>query len=444
MMRSTRASRRSFLKLGGAGVLAAPFITRNLLANPPSGRVRHASFGASGMAFADATSIGSHPNVEIVAVADVDSRRLAEFKKRFPDARVYEDYRVLLERERELDSVNVSTPDHMHGPIAMAALQRGLHVYGQKPLTHDIFETRRLTEIARAKNVVTQMGIQIHSAREYRMAVQLVQEGRIGKVREVHTWSNKEWGDNGPMPQRQDPVPAGLNWDLWLGVCQERPYIGDGWYHPGNWRKRLDFGTGTFGDMGCHIFDPVFKALALTAPVSVRSEGPAPNEHSWATDAIVHYRFPATKYTVPGLIPITWYDGRQRPPQEVRDLLGDHPFPDQGSILIGTEGVMVIPHIALPGLLPEEKFADFEPPAVRGGDHWHEFIDAIRGEGKTSTGFDYSGPLTEAVLLGSVASRFPKTTLEWDAANLKFTNERAANQFVRRAYRKGWEVPGLS
>src|SRR5690606_4039411 len=161
-------------------------------------------------------------------------------------------------------------------------------------------------------------------------------------------------------------------------------------------------------------------------------------------DAIVHYRFPATKYTVPGLIPITWYDGRQRPPQEVRDLLGDHPFPDQGSILIGTEGVMVIPHIALPGLLPEEKFADFEPPAVRGGDDCHEFIDAIRGEGKTSTGFDYSGPLTEAVLLGSVASRFPKTTLEWDAANLKFTNERAANQFVRRAYRKGWEVPGLS
>lgn len=444
MTRSLPTSRRAFLKAGAGSLLAAPFITRNLLAAAPSGQVRHASFGASGMAFADATSLASHPATRIVAVADVDARRLEEFKKRFPDARVYEDYRVLLEREKELDSVNVSTPDHMHGPMAMAALEQGLHVYGQKPLTHDIYETRRLTEVARDKRLVTQMGIQIHSNREYRMAVQLVQEGRIGKIREVHTWSNKEWGDNGAMPDRQDPVPAGLNWDLWLGVCADRPYIGDGWYHPGNWRKRLDFGTGTFGDMGCHIFDPVFKALALTAPVSVRSEGAAPNAHSWATDAIVRYVFPATPYTVPGTVPITWYDGKQRPPAEVIALLGEHPFPDQGSILIGTDGVMVIPHIALPSLLPEEKFADFKPPAVEGADHWHQFIQAIRGEGKTSAGFDYSGPLTESVLLGSVASRFPKTTLNWDAKALRFTNVAEANRFVRRDYRKGWEVPGLS
>ncbi|MBL9128320.1 MAG: Gfo/Idh/MocA family oxidoreductase, partial [Verrucomicrobiales bacterium] len=282
-------SRRGFLKRGAAAAVAAPFVTRHLMAAPPSGQVRHASFGASGMAFADATSIAAHPAVKMVAVCDVDSNRVAEFKKRFPEARVYEDFRKLLETEKELDSVNVSTPDHMHGPIGMSALQHGLHVYGQKPLTHDIYETRRLTEVAREKKRVTQMGIQIHSNREYRMAVQLVQEGRIGKVKEVHTWSSKEWGDNGPMPKRQDPVPKNLNWDLWVGVCAERPFVGDGWYHPGNWRKRLDFGTGTFGDMGCHIFDPVFKALALTAPTSVRSEGAAPNEHSWATNAIVHY-----------------------------------------------------------------------------------------------------------------------------------------------------------
>lgn len=443
MKRIPVTSRRSFLKLAGASALAAPFVTRGLRAAPPSEQVRHASFGASGMAFADATSLATHSKARIVAVADVDANRLAEFKKRFPEARVYEDFRVLLDREKELDSVNVSTPDHMHGPMGMAALQRGLHVYGQKPLTHDLYETRRLTEAAREKKRVTQMGIQIHSNREYRMAVLLVQEGRIGKVREVHTWSSKEWGDNGPMPQRQDPVPAGLNWDLWLGVCANRPFLGEGWYHPGNWRKRLDFGTGTFGDMGCHIFDPVFKALALTAPVSVRSEGAAPNSHSWATHAIVRYVFPATPYTVPGTIPITWYDGNQRPPEDVRNLLGEHPFPDQGSILIGTEGVMVIPHIALPALLPESKFADFQPPAVEGTDHWHQFIDAVRGEGRTSAGFDYSGPLTESVLLGSVASRFPKTTLEWDAAKLRFTNVAEANQHIRRTYRTGWEIAGL-
>lgn len=443
MNRSFASSRRSFLKAGSAAAIAAPFVTRNLIAAPPSGRVRHASFGAAGMAFADVTSLASHKNLEVVAVADVDSNRLADFKKRFPEARVYEDWRALLDTEKDLNSVNVSTPDHMHAPIGMAALQRGINVYGQKPLTHDIYETRRLTEVARKNKLVTQMGIQIHSNREYRMAVRLVQEGRIGKVREVHTWSSKEWGDNGPMPSRQDPAPAGFNWDLWVGVCEARPFIGNGFYHPGNWRKRLDFGTGTFGDMGCHIFDPVFKALALTAPISVRSEGAAPNNHSWATNAIVHYIFPATPYSVPGTFPITWYDGNQRPPKHIVELLGEHPFPDQGSILIGTEGVMVIPHIALPALLPESKFGDFKPPQVEGADHWHQFVDAVRGEGQTSAGFDYSGPLTETVLLGSVASRFPKTTLEWDAAKLSFTNVKEADQYVRRTYRKGWEVTGL-
>src|SRR5690606_18865415 len=159
----------------------------DLIANPPSGQVLHASFGASGMAFADATSLAEHRATRIVAVADVDARRFADFKKRFPEARVYEDYRELLDKEKDLDSVNVSTPDHMHAPMAMAALQRGLNVYCQKPLTHDLYETRRLTEVAREKNLVTQMGIQIHSNREYRMAVQLIQEGRIGKVKEVHT-----------------------------------------------------------------------------------------------------------------------------------------------------------------------------------------------------------------------------------------------------------------
>jgi predicted dehydrogenase len=322
-------------------------------------------------------------------------------------------------------------------------MQRGLHVYGQKPLTHDLYETRRLTEFAHKKKLVTQMGIQIHSAMEYRLAVQLIQDGAIGKVREVHTWSSKKWGDTAPMPSHVDPVPAGFNWDHWLGVCAVRPFIDGAWYHPANWRKRLDFGTGTFGDMGCHIYDPVFKALALTAPMSIRSEGAAPNEHSWATDAIIHYLFPGTEFTAFNKVNVTWYDGDQRPSADIVEKAGGK-LPDQGSVFLGTEGVMVLPHVAKPKLLPVEDFADFKMPEVKGANHWHQFVDAILGKDKTQANFDYAGPLTESVLLGSVASRFPKTTLDWDAKKLKFTNVKEANQFVRRKYRKGWEVSGLS
>ena len=439
---SAKTSRRSFLRAGLTGALAAPFITRNLLADPPSRRVIHASFGASGMAWADLTAIANAPNVTIAAIAEVDSGRLVEVRKKFPDARIYQDYRVLLEKEK-IDSVNVSTPDHMHAAMGMAALNHGVNVYGQKPLTHDLYETRRLTEAARAKKLVTQMGIQIHSESEYKLAVALVQSGTIGKIKEVHTWSSKEWGDNGSLPAQTDPVPDGFNWDLWLGVCEQRPFYGKGWYHPANWRKRLDFGTGTFGDMGCHIFDPVFAALALTAPVSVKSEGAAPNQHSWATNAVIRYMFPATQFTVPGTIPISWYDGHQRPNADIRALLEGKELPDQGSILIGTDGVMVIPHVANPVLYPSAKFQGFNMPKIGRDDHWHQFVEAVRGEGKTSAGFDYAGPLTESVLLGSVATRFPQTELKWDAKSLRFTNTPEANAFVRRKYRTGWDVVGL-
>jgi predicted dehydrogenase len=395
------------------------------------------------MARADLTSMTSHPDVDLVAVADIEPARANDLLKKWPDLRIYTDWRVLLDKEKHLNSVNVSTPDHMHGPIGMSALRRGINVYGQKPLTHDIYETRALTEMARKKKLVTQMGIQIHSSTEYRLAVKLVQDGTIGKIKEVHTWSSKKWGDNMPKPDRSDPVPEGFNWDLWLGVCATRPFLGNGYYHPANWRKRLDFGTGTFGDMGCHIYDPVFKALALTAPLSVRSEGAAPNEHSWATDAIIHYVFPGTQFTDGKTVAVTWYDGSQKPPAEIVQSAGGK-IPDQGSVFLGTKGVMVLPHIARPILLPVENFVDFKAPDVQGENHWHQFVKAVQGKGKTSANFDYAGPLTEAVLLGSVASRFPHTTLDWNAKRLKFTNVKDANKYVRRAYRKGWEVPGLS
>jgi predicted dehydrogenase len=233
-------------------------------------------------------------------------------------------------------------------------------------------------------------------------------------------------------------VPYGFDWDLWLGVCEKRPFIADGYYHPANWRKRLDFGTGTFGDMGCHIYDPVFKALALTAPISVRSEGPAPNETNWAINAVIKYVFPGNELTESKTVNVTWYDGEKRPPQEIQQLLGEVKLPEQGSIFIGTKGIMLLPHVGRPKLLPAEKFADFKFPELPPQNHWNQFLEAVRGNGKTSAHFDYAGALTETVLLGGVATRFPQTTLKWDAKKLKF-DEKEANKYLRREYRKGWE-----
>lgn len=446
MTQSRRSDRRLFLKSLGASAVALPLFSRNLISAPPSRTVRHASFGANGMAGADLQNIANHPAVQLVCAAEVDLGRLDVLKKRFPDGKVkvYQDWREMLDKEaKHLDSVNVGTPDHMHAPMAMAAMQLGLHAYVQKPLAHDLYEVRRLATVAREKNLVTQMGIQIHSAAYYRIGVKVIQSGAIGKVKEVHLWSSKKWGDTAPLPERCDPVPPTLNWDKWLGVAAPRPYL-KGYYHPGNWRKRLDFGTGTFGDMGCHIYDPVFEALALTAPISVRSAGPAPNRWNWALDAVIQYVFPGTPFTEGKTIPLTWYDGDQRPPQDIQALLGGKPVPSQGSIFVGTKGVMLLEHINRPVLFPEAQFKDYHLPRDSGSNHWKQFTDAILGEGKTLAPFSYSGPLTETVLLGGVATRFPQRLLEWDSVGLQFRNSAEANQLVRRAYRKGWEVPGLT
>ena len=437
-------SRRSFLKTLGTAALATPFVTRDLIARPPSEVLRHASFGAGGMAWSDLTEIAKFKRVQLVAVAEVDLRRTADLKKRFPTTRIYQDWRELLDKEgKHLDSVNVSTPDHMHAPIAMSALQLGKNVYCQKPLTHDLYEARKLTEVARLKRVATQMGIQIHSSSFYRMAALLVQAGAIGQVKEVHSWVGARWGDPAPRPDVSDPVPAGMNWDLWLGVCAERPFIGNDHYHPVNWRKRLDFGTGSLGDMACHIFDPVFMSLGLTAPISVRSEGAGPNQWNWPLDCEVHYVFPGTRFTADKTLPLTWYDGSRRPPAEIRALLEGDDFPGGGSIFVGTQGVLVLPHIARPMLYPDKRFRDLKFPDVKEEDHWGRYVEACLGGLRTTAGFDYSGPLAEAVLVGTVAVRLPKATLHWDAPALAFA-EAEANQFVRRQYRSGWAVKGLS
>lgn len=424
-------------------ILAAPFFIRNLISAPPSDRVRLASMGANGMAWATLHGIATHTSVDLIAVADVDSSRNDRVKTTYAKAALYQDWRQMLDKEhKNLDAVCVGTPDHMHAPQGMAAMRRGLHVYCQKPLTSHVAESRQLQKYATTKRLVTQMGIQIHSNAEYRTAVQLVHTGVIGKVKEVHAWSNKKWGDTAPRPAASDPIPSTLDWDGWIGVARPEPYI-KGYCHPGNWRKRLEFGTGTFGDMGCHIYDPVFGALALTAPLTVRAEGPAPSEHSWAVNAIVKYTFPGTQYTDGKTVNVTWYDGDERPSPEVQALIEGARLPGQGSIIIGTKGVMLVPHVAFPSLFPAASFKDFKLPAVTANNHYHEFVDAIRGKTQTSTPFTYSGPLSETVLLGSLATRFPKTTLEWNSAKLKFRNEKQANAFLRRPYRTAWKVKGL-
>jgi hypothetical protein len=434
------SNRRTFLKAGAA----APIFLRDLISKPRNSTLRLGAFGGGNMAYVTLDIIATHPSVKLACLAEVDSAQLGQFNKKYAGTPVYEDWRRLLDKEhKNLDIVCVATPDHMHAPIAMSAMQRGLHVYVQKPLTHDLFETRALTAMARKKNLVSQMGIQVHSAREYKTAVQLVHDGAIGKIKETHSWSNKKWGDPDPMPDRTDPIPPTLKWDLWLGTAATRPFIGDTYYHTVNWRKRIDFGTATFGDMGCHIYDPVFSALQLTAPISVRSEGPKPTEHNWAINAVIHYVFPGTPMTEGKTVNVNWYDGDERPPKEIQSLIGDRKLPDQGSIFVGAKGVLLLPHTAMPILLPEDRFKDYKTPPFERDNHYHQFVDTVLGKAKASASFDYAGPLTESVLLGPVATRFPQTTLEWNAARLKFNNSPEATAFVRRTYRKGWEVKGL-
>ncbi len=437
----SRLTRRTLLKTTTAA-FAVPMVWRWHAQAAPSETIRHASFGANGMAWSDITALSASKHFQLVAVAEVDESRLNKVKERFPHCKVYADYRELLEKEKHLDAVNVSTPDHMHAPIAMRAMNRGLHVYVQKPLTQTVHEARRLTEVAAAKKLITQMGIQVHSARKHKLIVRLIQDGVIGRVKEVHSWSGKSWGDKAPKPNRSDPVPAGFHWDLWLGVARERPFI-RGYYHPGEWRKRLDFGTGTFGDMGCHILDPVFGALGVGHPRLIRSELPGPNDYNWSLDVQVKYVFPGTKFTTDP-VTLTWYNGSVRPPREIVQLIGSRELDSQGSIVVGTEGVLYSPYNSGGDpILIGEQFRDFRMPDVHSDNHYLQWLEAIRGHGQPSAAFGYAGPLTELVLLGCLATRFPKTDLHWDAKALKFTNHDPANAFVRKEYRKGFEAEGL-
>jgi predicted dehydrogenase len=406
--------------------------------------VRHASVGAAGQALYDLTTFAKHPAFELVAVADVDLCRIEPLQQRFPKVRTYQDWREMFRRERaNIDSVNVSVPDHMHCVIALEAMKMGKPVYVQKPLCNTLHETRLLALEARRRRLTTQMGIQVSSTRVQRYGEALVRSGIVGKIREVHTFSNKNWGDDKPLPEAVDPVPAAFAWDEWLGVSDARPFR-RGVYHPGEWRRRVGFGTGTLGDMGCHIYSPPYRALMLTSPVSVTAYGPSPTDHSWATKARVKLTYPGTRYTAGPTVDVWWYDGGEVPPDAIREPIGGQ-FPQQGSVIVGTDGMLVLPHgSAEPFVLPVEKTGSMPLLDIPERDHYAEFLDAVLAGGRQpcSASFDYAGPLTESVLIGNIAAHFPGDTLEFDGKSLSFPRRREANQYLTRSYRKGWPMRG--
>jgi predicted dehydrogenase len=437
-MSLTPVSRRRFLQTVTAAAAAGPFLSIRSRANGPT--LRHASIGASGQAASDVMSFARHPAFDLVAVADVDLCRIEPLQRRFPKVRVYQDWRELLDKEhKQIDSVNVSIPDHMHCLVALEALKRGKPVYVEKPLCNNLRETRLLTEYARRRGLASQMGIQVSSSRTQRYGEHLVRSGIVGKIREVHTFSNKSWGDDKPIGDAADPVPPSLDWDDWLGVNPARPFK-RGAYHPGEWRRRVGFGTGTLGDMGCHIYSPPYRALKLTSPQSVTAYGPSPSAENWATKARVKLTYPGTEYTAGSTVDVWWYDGGELPPDAVREPLGAR-FPQQGSIVVGTDGLLVLPHTtAEPFVLPDSKMAAVPQIDLPERDHYGEFVDVVLAGGKDtcSASFDYAGPLTESVLIGNVAAHFPGEALEFDAKALSFPRKREANPYLTRSYRNGW------
>ncbi len=439
-------TRRTFLKQTAAASIAVPLILPRLsLASPPSGKLQHAAIGVGGQGASDLKNIAGSGKVQVCALCDIDETNLQKAAAQYPDARLYRDWREMFEKEDgKIDSVNIATPDHMHAPPAMTAIRKKIHVFCEKPLTHEVYEARKLTQAACKNGVATQMGIQIHSHDFYRTAVQWLKDGAIGKVKEWHSWTSAVYtNEDKKRPAGADPIPEQVAWDLWLGVAPERPYKEE-IYHPFKWRAWRDFGSGATGDFGCHIFDPVFTALDIGAPLSITCESECFSEEVYPAWTSARYVFPGTPMTAAATIQGTWLDGGKKPEVGLSPhLAADHELPKSGSMLIGEEGTLILPHVGPPHLYPEEKFKDYPEPELAPLDHYHDFVEAALGKGAAGANFDFAGPLTEAVLLTNVANRFQGRTLEWDADKLRFTNNREATKYLRRRYRRGWRVRGL-
>jgi predicted dehydrogenase len=477
-------TRRQFLRtttLAGAAAFSglATAATRKLTSND---KLNIGCVGASGKGQSDTDHCSSE---NIVALCDVDSSRATSQLKKYPGAKFYQDWREMLEKEKTLDAVVVSTPDHMHALVAATALKMGKHVYCQKPLVQTVYEARLLRKLAKENGVVTQLGNQGSAENGLRRAVEVVQSGLIGPVREVHVWTNRPiWPQGMGRPNGSDPVPETLNWDSWIGPAPLRPYKAswsqergsgrdrNGVYCPFNWRGWQDFGTGALGDMACHTANMPFRALKFGYPSEIEATCSAVNTESYPLKSKIRFEFPARE----GLAPTTfwWYDGgnpkpgnpfahdgSNKPPQEVtaeiEEMMGQ--VPGSGCVLIGDKGKLFSPDDygarffiklkgekelvdgknselvkAVPVTIPRNPF-----PGDADARQHLEWIAGCKGGPTPYSNFDIAAYLTEIILLGCVALRTGKK-LEWDGPNMRATNAPESAKFVKRDYRKGWEV----
>ena len=466
----TRANRRQFLGMATAAA-AFTLVPRHVLGGPrfvpPSEKVHVAIVGAGGQGRSNARSLFQEKEAQIIAVCDVAEKTdlnafyykgfggrtavKAEVEKHYtqttPGFRCaeYEDFRVMLEKEKSIDAVLCATPDHAHAVVSITAMRRGKHVYCEKPLTHSVWEARQVAKVAQETGVATQMGNQGHSGEGIRQTCEWIWDGVIGPVREVHAWSDTgKWAVTPGRPQETPPVPAGLNWDLWLGPREHRPYHPA--YAPYNWRGWWAFGTGAIGDMACHNIDPAVWALKLEHPLSVEATtSGVDDEVASLSGGIHHYRF-GPRGDMPA-VKLTWYDGGLRPatpagidPNDPKQRLGEG---GNGILFIGDKGIITCAGWAgMPRLLPLSLHRDYKRPAKtlpRSHGHHADWLAACKGGKPASGNFEYSARLTELVLLGNVAMRTKKMLL-WDGPNCKATNAPEAERFIKEPYRQGWQI----
>lgn len=456
---STPLDRRGFLRTTGlaaaAFAMSRPWLSSAARTVSPNEKLNIAAIGFGGVG---ASNVRNSSEENIVALCDLDLGRCAGTIKQQPKAKLYTDFRVMLEKQKEIDAVIIATPDHTHAHIAMACMRAGKHVYVQKPIAHSVFEARTLTEAARDLKVVSQMGNQGHSGEGIRQITEWIAAGLIGKVREVHAWTNRPiWPQSSEMQRPTDAQtpPEGMDWNQWIGPAPMRPYHSA--YHPGKWRAWWDFGTGSLGDMGCHIIDPIFMALNLRYPTSVEGNVSTVFEtfgkktegrfECYPRSAVIRFKFPARGDMPP--VDMTWWDGGLMParPEELED---DFPFgdPNGGCLFVGDKAKIVCgcyglnPRILNADLRQEAKKVAKTIPRIPGNSSGHEkdWVRACKGGVPASSNFDYSGPLSEMVLMGNLAIRFPDRKLLWDGEKMRVTNDEAANAYVRRQYREGFTL----
>lgn len=448
-MNNTSPTRRNFLRQTAilAGGLA--IVPRHVLAGsrqiPPNDKINIAAIGIGGIGKDDLDAVRGE---NIVALCDVDQRYAAPVFEKYPQARRYRDFRVMLEEmDDKIDAVMVATPDHIHAVATMAAIKKGKHVYCEKPLAHSIYECRQLAKAAGERNVVSQLGNQGHSYESIRNFCEWIWDGAIGKVHTIHAGSHAICSGLPELAQlqQQHELPSTLDWNLWLGPVAYRPY--HPCYLPGSWRGWTAFGNGTVGDWGCHVLDGVFWALNLGAPAFIQAQvkdyNPKTQGDAFPRGEVITFAFPAT--AMRGPITLRWHSGTEPiprpadldPGENLVDRTGAVVMGDQGSIMYGGHGCRAVQ------LIPESKMQAYKhPPKTipRAKEHHQDWLDAIRGGRKAGSDFSYGGPLTEIAVLGAIAIRFPGVRLEWDSQNMRFNNCPEANLLVTPTFREGWSL----